>query len=160
MTEAPSEQAQRSPSPSEDLPPDMGRFVASLAYTVDRGLAREMAPCDLLPLEVHLLVICRDMGECTATQLAQLLPVDAARISRLVNSLVERDLLIRRRPRSDRRIVLLRLTPEGEELTAEVARRMQAFYAELTRGLTEGELNSFATAALQIIANYETMNAS
>ena len=157
MTEARSGQAQRSPGPDADLPPDMGRFVASLAYTVDRGIAREMAQYNLSPLEVHLLVICREMGECTATQLAQLLPVDAARISRLVNGLVERDLIIRRRPRSDRRIVLLRLSDEGEELTAEVAQRMQEFYAELTRGMTEEELSAFSAAALHIIANYEAM---
>ena len=127
---------------------------------MDRGIAREMTPHNLLPLDVHLLTICREIGECTATQIAQLLPVDAARISRLVNGLVERDLLIRRRPRSDGRIVLLRPSTEGEELTAEVAQRMQEFYAGLTCGLTEEELRAFTATALQIIANHEAMTDS
>ena len=153
----PQEQGRRDADTGVELSPDLGRFVSTLAHAVDRGIAREMAPHDLLPLDVHLLVICQEMGECTATQLAQLLPVDAARISRLVNALVERDLLIRRRPRNDRRVVLLRLSPEGEELTAEVSRRMREFYAGLTQGLTEGELQAFSEAALRIIANHEAM---
>ena len=159
MTEAP-ERTQPNPDPDGDLPPDLGRFVSSLAHAVNQGITREMTPHDLLPLDVHLLVICQEMGECTATQLAQLLPVDAARISRLVNGLVERDLLIRRRPRDDRRVVLLRLSPEGEELTAEVSRRMRDFYAGLTQGLTEEELQAFSAAALRIIANHEAMTNS
>ena len=156
----PPEQAQRNPDPWEELPPDLGRFVSSLAHAVDRGIAREMASHSLLPLDVHLLVICQGMGECTATQLAQLLPVDAARISRLVNGLVERGLLLRRRPRNDRRVVLLRLTPEGEELTAEASRRLQEFYTGLTSGLTEAELQAFTDTALRIIANHDAMTNS
>lgn len=153
----PPEQGQRNHDLRAELSPDLGRFVATLAHTVDRGIAREMAPHDLLPLDVHLLVICQEMGECTATQLAQLLPVDAARISRLVNGLVERGLLIRRRPRNNRRIVLLRLSSVGEELASEVYQRIREYYAGLTQGLTEGELQAFNSAALRIIANQEAM---
>ena len=140
-----------------ELRPDLGRFVATLSHSMERAIARELASHELLPLDVHLLLICREMGECTATQLVGLLPVDAARISRLVNGLVERGLMLRRRPRTDRRVVILRLSPEGEELTAEVARRMEALYAGLTQGLSDEELGAFAAAALRIIANYEAL---
>ena len=143
--------------PGVELQPDLGRFVANLAQAVDRGIARETAAYELLPLDVHLLIICQEMGECTATQLATLLPVDAARISRLVNGLVDRGLLLRRRPRTDRRVVMLRLSPQGEELTATAARSLQELYAGLTAGLEEPELRAFAAAAMRIIANYEAM---
>ena len=97
------------------------------------------------------------MGECTATQLVGLLPVDAARISRLVNGLVDRGLMLRRRPRSDRRVVILRLSPEGEELASDVTLHMEGLYAGLTQGLSQEELRAFSTAALRIIANYEAI---
>lgn len=151
---------QRNADADSELRPDLGRFVANLAQAVDRGTARAMASDGLLPLEVYLLLICRDMKECTATQLAGLLPVDAARISRLVNGLVDRGLVLRRRPRSDRRVVILRLSPQGEELTSEAARRMEELYAGLTQGLSEAELHTFAAAATRIIANYEAMSNS
>ncbi len=151
------EETQRDFDAGLELRHDLGRFVASLAQVVERGIAREMASHELAPLDVHLLLICREMGECTATQLGRLLPVDAARISRLVNGLVERGLMLRRRPRDDRRVVILRLSTEGEELTSEVAWRMEELYAELTEGLRDAELRTFAAAAMRIIANYEAM---
>lgn len=153
----PQEQARRDADTGLELQPDLGRFVASLSQAVERGITREMSSHELLPLDVHLLLICQELEECTATQLVGLLPVDAARISRLVNGLVDRGLMLRRRPRSDRRVVILRLSPEGEELASEVRRRMETLYAGLTQGLSEGELRAFTSAAMRIIANYEAM---
>ena len=156
----PLEHTQCNPDLSSDLQPDLGRFVATLAQAVNRAIAREIAPYELLPIDVHILAICREKEECTATELARLLPVEAARISRLVNGLVERGLVLRRRPRHDRRVVLLRLTPEGEELAAEVSRRMQDLYAGLTQGITEHDLQAFAAAAFRVIGNHEAMTNS
>ena len=156
----PQEQGQRDADTGLELRPDLGRFVANLSQAVERGITREMSSHELLPLDVHLLLICRDLEECTATQLVGLLPVDAARISRLVNGLVERGLLIRRRPPNDRRVVILRLSPEGEELASEVTRRMEALYAGLTQGPSDDELRAFTSAAVRIIANYEAMASS
>ena len=153
----PPEHTQGDPDPGADLQPDLGRFVSTLAQAVNRGIAREMAAHDLLPIDVHLLGVCRDKGECTATELAQLLPVEAARISRLVNNLVERGLILRRRPPNDRRVVMLRLSPEGVELTSEISRRMQELYAGLTQGITEWQLQVFSDAAFRMIGNLEAM---
>ena len=151
------EQPQSNPGAAADLPLDAGRFVSNLVYAVERGLARIFAPYDLHPLDVHLLMLVREMEQCTATQLAVLLPVDAARISRLVNALAEKDLLLRRRQRDDRRVIMLRLSPEGAELTAEIARRMQEYDAALTQGLSEQEVRAFFSAAQRIIDNCEQM---
>ena len=140
-----------------DRLPDLGTYVSRLENAVYKGIAAEAAPYDLAPLDVYLLMICIEMGECTATQLADMLPVDASRISRLVTGLADRGLLRRRRLRNDRRIVMLRLSPKGLELTSEVTQRMQAYYARLTGGLSEQEMNAFATAALRIVGNYEAM---
>ena len=137
------------------LQSNIGRLVSILAYDIDRGIAQEMAPHDLNTLEVHLLMTCREMGECSATQLVQFLPVDAARISRLVNTLVEKGLMRRRRLRNDRRVVMLRLSDEGEALTPEITQRLEGFYATLTAGLSEQEADAFTGTVLKIIANYE-----
>ena len=151
----PAPQEQLRNDPSSGLQSNIGRLVSNLAYDIDRGIAQEMAPHDLLPLEVHLLMICREMGECSATQLVQLLPVDAARISRLVNTLVEKGLMRRRRLRNDRRVVMLRLSDNGEALIPEITRKLEGFYAGLTEGLSEQEVEAFTNAVMKIIANYE-----
>ena len=117
-------------------------------------------PHDLTPLDVRLLTICRRMDECTATQLARMLPVDAGRISRVVNALVEKGLLRRRRQREDRRVVMLRLTPEGEEVIDDVTRNLRDYFARLTEGVGEDDLNAFAVVAHRIVANYEEISPS
>ena len=156
------EQTQPNPDPGEDLPygleSDLGRFVSTLAQAVDRGISRQMAQHSLLPMAVHLLVVCRDKGECTATELAALLPVESARISQLVNSLVERGLIIRRRAPNDRRVVMLRLSEEGEELTSEVSQRMGDLYTGVTQGITERELQAFTATAFRMIGNLKAMS--
>ena len=65
--------------------------MSHLENVVYKGIASEAAPYDLFPLDVQLLMVCMEMGECTATQLAVQLPVDASRISRLVTGLADRD---------------------------------------------------------------------
>ena len=157
MTE-PEQPFQSNPESGADLPADMGRFVSNLAYVVDSGISRVVAPYELQPMEVHVLMICREMQECTATQLVRLMPVDAARVSRLVNTLVEKNYLRRRRRRDDRRVVMLRLSQQGETLIDEAAARLQEYYAQLTEGMSESEKRAFATAAMHIVDNYGRLN--
>ena len=154
------DQPHRNLDTGPDSRSDMGSLVPDLAYAVERGITLLVAPYDLTPIDVRLLLICREMDECTATQLARLLPVDAGRISRVVNTLVEMDLLRRRRQREDRRVVMLRLTPHGEEVTAEVARSLQEYFARLTEGLSERQIDAFTAAAQRIVDNYEAISGS
>ena len=156
MSQPPQSNTNTGPDPQSD----MGSLVPDLAYAVDRGISVLGAPHDLTPLDLRLLSICRQMDECTATQLARLLPVDAGRISRLVNALVDKGLLRRRRLRDDRRVIMLRLTPEGEEVVGEVDRSLRDYFARLTDGLSEQEMHAFTTAAQRIIANYEAISDS
>ena len=135
----------------------MGTYMLDLLNAFEKGMAAEAAPFNLTPLEFNLLRICVEKGECTATQLAEVLPVDASRVSRLVAGLVDRRLLRRRRLRNDRRIVMLRVSEAGGELTSHLQLRMQTYYAKLAEGLSDREMRQFASSSLKIIANYEAM---
>jgi len=139
---------------------DLGQHVWDLANALQKGAEEAAAPHDLLPVEIMLLVACGRLEECTASQLAPDLPVDASRVSRLVNGLVERGLLRRRRIRSDRRLVMLRLSPEGQEVNAAIAARLDVYYAKLIAGLSEDQMRSFAETAQAIAANFEEMRSS
>ena len=98
----------------------IGQHATALVNAVAGGVDREAAACDLTPMEfagVRLFPI--DM-EWTVTELAQMLSVDASSMSRVVNKLVDRGLLRRRRPREDRRLVFLKLTKDGVALGLEL----------------------------------------
>ncbi|MXZ62944.1 MAG: winged helix-turn-helix transcriptional regulator [Chloroflexi bacterium] len=134
---------------------NLGGHVSDLANALQKGAEQAAEPHGLIPAEIMLLAACGRLEECTASQLAPLLPVDASRVSRLVNGLVERGLLRRRRIRSDRRLVMLRLSPEGHEVTTAVAAHLDAYYARLIAGLSEDQMRAFAETAQAIAANYE-----
>ena len=146
--------------PQDNEERDLGQYVADLAMAVEKGTTDEVAPYDLSPLEFGLLRACMVMGECTATQLADVLPTDQSRISRIVNRLVEMGMLRRRRLTDDRRVVMLRLTDEGVELAALLDQRVRLFYDSLTEGISEEDLRAFVSTTFKIIEKYETLRES
>ena len=154
-------QTQETDAQGADTPPiDLPTCVSDLVKAVIRGMEDEMAPYYITSLEYAVLRACMDKGECTATELAAVLPVDASRISRIVNTLVERGLLIRRRLREDRRVVMLRLSDEGNELTSTLNQQMQAYNARLMENVAEEELSVFASVTRKILANHAAMEQS
>ena len=136
---------------------DVGTYMMELLNAFEKGVAEETAVYDMTPVEFNLLRICLEEGECTATQLARMLPVDASRISRIVARLVDDGLLIRRRLRNDRRIVMLRLSEEGIELTSQMHLRVQAFDDKLTEGINETDMRTFASVAAKMLDNYSAI---
>ena len=139
---------------AEPPPMDLVVSATDLLNAVAKGMADELGPHDLSPLEFSLLRVCAEKREVTATELADVLPVDASRVSRVVNRLVDKSLLIRRRLRSDRRIVMLRLTDHGRELTERLHQRLHAHDAALLASISAEDLRVFASVTAQIIANY------
>ena len=135
----------------------LGTCVAGLVNAVAKGMAELVAPHGLIPLEFALLRVLLEKEECTTTQLAQVLPVKAPRISHVVTKLVDRGLMSRRRLRNDRRVVMLALTEEGRALTLELHRRLQAHDARLTVGVREEEMAAFASTTSKIMANHAVL---
>lgn len=99
-------------------------------------------------------------GDCTATRLAEILPVDASRVSCMVTKLVDMGLLRRWRLRTDRRIVRLQLTDMGNELTAQLDQRVQVYDTKLLEGVSEEEMRRFMSTASKILANYTALKHS
>ena len=137
---------------------DWRERVAELTNLTVKSLASQVAPHGLIPPEFNLLRVCYELDrECTATELGRLLPVDPARISRLVNDLVDKGLLRRRRTREDRRIVMLRLSDHGRELVSRVMEDVTQYNVSLIQGIGADEMQIFLRVTDQIIANLDTM---
>ena len=65
--------------------------------------------------------------------------------------------VMRRRRRSDRRIVMLALTEEGKALTLELHRSVQADDSRLSEGISEEEMAVFASVLSKVMANYTAL---
>ena len=126
--------------------------VADLATAVLKGMEQLLEGADINPFEYSLMLRCSQQGELTATELAAVLPVDPSRISRIVARLVDKRFLQRRRMRSDRRLVMLRLTDEGTEIIAELSDRVREFNNDLIADISSEDWRAFASVANKIIA--------
>ena len=155
-----STQTEANESQARSQAEELEACVQGLMSAVEMGISVEVAPHDLTPIEFHLLRACMDLGECTATQLATMLPVDASRISRIVNGLVNKGLLVRQRQTYDRRIVMLRLSDEGYELTESLNQRVKIYDNRLMEGVSESEMRAFVATTRKILANYEAIRQS
>ena len=133
----------------------LGQCVTGLVNAVARGKEKELAPFGVSAAEYMALDACQRTGPTTVTELCNLLPFDAGRISRVVSSLYDRGLLRRRRLASDRRVVRLELTEDGRRLTPELVERVQAHKARLVEGVTVEEIAQLVAISQKITANYE-----
>ena len=140
----------------ESLSVNLGVDIADLFNALDKIMAQEAAPHGITGMEYSLLWYCLER-ECTATQLAQVLPIDGSRISRVVTGLVDKGLLRRRRLRNDRRVVMLKLTEEGMEIISRITQNMQRYYTMLTEGIGEEEIRVFVSVTARIVANHAAM---
>jgi DNA-binding MarR family transcriptional regulator len=71
----------------------------------------------------------------TVNQLAARLYLEKSTASRLANSLLKRDLVRKRSPESDGRVVILQVTEAGHRLTRRIRNDLAEEYMELLEGL-------------------------
>ena len=147
-------------SPGRQLQVDLGSSVASLVNAVSKAIEEELYPHGLSSVDFSLLSHCYEREECNASELTGVLPVDASRVSRMVTVLVDRGLLRRRRLRNDRRVIMLRLSDDGQELTSMLRRRVRDLYDALAENISAEDMQVFVSVSSKIAENYEAMQPS
>ena len=119
-----------------------------------------MKPYDLRPIEFNLLRYCNEIEDCNATELAEILPVDASRISRIVTRLVDRGLLIRHRQPDDRRIVKLQVSNEGKVLVSLLLQRMNTYVSRIAENVGDEEMRVFESVTAKMIVNHRDLRSA
>ncbi|MEP9371494.1 MarR family transcriptional regulator [Mesorhizobium sp. KR1-2] len=108
----------------QELPWDNPRFrnwvaVARACHSVERSLAAALAPLDLKPAQLDVLMNLYRHPGMSQHDLARKLLVGRSNITMLLPQLENRDLLRREGDGKDKRILRLSLTPTGEALLME-----------------------------------------
>ena len=150
---------EREPSQSQAAPlgpefEDLGSCVTRLINVLAKGTEEVVEPHGLIPMDYAVLRLFLHREQWTVTEMAVMLPIKTSRASRVVAKLVDMGLMRRRRPRSDRRVVLLTLTDGGKALTLDLYRRIEAYEATLLRGVSDEEMSAMVSSTLKIMANY------
>jgi DNA-binding MarR family transcriptional regulator len=102
------------------------------------------------PPHVGILAVVNE-GECTLSDLAQRLCVKLPTISRSISLLVERGLIERRIPESNRRTTMIRLTRDGKKLFQDLTKQARASAKSMLGPLSAAEQRTVQTG-LQLLA--------
>ncbi|MBW4474657.1 MAG: MarR family transcriptional regulator [Stenomitos rutilans HA7619-LM2] len=97
----------------------------------DRALSAALNPIELTTSQAEVLRVLYDCAPLSLLELGERLVCETGSPSRLVNTLVEKQLVERSPSATDRRMVTLLLTPSGRQLAEQVKAIEQGFYAQI-----------------------------
>lgn len=96
-----------------------------------RILAQQVEVCcrsDVTPAQCHALLALEESGPLTNGELAAVLQVDASTLSRTIDQLDPKGLVVRRTHPTDRRATLLELSDRGRQVAAAIHGSADALY--------------------------------
>ncbi|MGL4339380.1 MAG: MarR family winged helix-turn-helix transcriptional regulator [Rhodoglobus sp.] len=82
----------------------------------NRQLGRQLAPHGLTVSQAEILTVLADFGPLSLRDLGSMIVCETGSPSRIVDALVQRDLVVRETDPRDRRALILELTAAGREL--------------------------------------------
>jgi DNA-binding MarR family transcriptional regulator len=104
------------------------RDLRSFSRILDRQV-EVCCCCDVTPAQCHALLALEESGAVPNGELAARLQVDASTLSRTVEQLVVKELVVRRPHPDDRRATLLELSGRGETVAVDIHAAADALYS-------------------------------
>lgn len=98
----------------------------------NRMIAEALSPLGLTPSQAEVLRVLQDHQPLSLIELGKLLVCESGSPSRLINGLVEADLVKRVPSKTNGRMVVLTLTEKGQEMAAGVRIKETAFYESMS----------------------------
>lgn len=124
-----------SPSRSPSQADHLGQHLLGLARTLRVFDSSEECCCGVTMTQCHALLAFGVDDGLPMAELAGRLGLSISTATRLADSMAKAGLAERHRPETDRRVVLLRLTPEGRQRAKAIASNRRAQLAALLESL-------------------------
>ena len=133
-------------------------LLFQIARRLGRDLDRRLAELDLTAQQAGLLLIVAD-HPTRPSQLSEPLGTDPAGMTRLLDTLERKGLARRAQHPSDRRSVVIELTPQGRALVPRVVPVVAKAIAQLFAGFSGAEITRVEDALARLLANLEPRSA-
>ncbi len=130
------------------------RRYENVSFSVQKKaetLIKEEISEDLTSDQHFVLRYIHSKEECTSTELADVFHVKKSSVTAIINRLVNRGLIERRRDTDDRRIVYLSLSESGEELFELSQEKVHKLVASFIQKFDEEEI-------MQFMSTYEKLD--
>ncbi|MBN9023338.1 MAG: MarR family transcriptional regulator [Rhizobiales bacterium] len=111
----------------------------------------ECAAFGITPVQYGLLTILSTNPDSDQVTLANALGIDRTNVADVLRRLEQGGLIDRRRNAEDRRMVLARLTPAGEEMVEQMHPSMARAQERLLSALGEGERDAFLAMLMRLL---------
>ena len=128
-------------------------LARNLHTAVFNTLTEELKPLDIAPVQMAIIYRCYTGDARNLSDLSQIIPVDSPSLSRNVNHLVDKGLLEREYSKSDRRVIVLHLTEQAQNIMSDIIWHRQAYEAKLLAGVSEQEKADLVAIVEKILAN-------
>ncbi|MGF1725318.1 MarR family winged helix-turn-helix transcriptional regulator [Photobacterium nomapromontoriensis] len=108
---------------------------------------------DIAPMHVRVLKIISRKPQCTAVDIANFLERDKAQVTRLLNSLIKQELVVKAPNPEDKRSQCLRITDSGLVIMSKIAGVDKAMLEKMKQGISEEEMEKFQRIMAKMISN-------
>jgi len=125
----------------------------------DRILSTALDPLGLTTSQAEVLRVLYDHEPLSLIELGERLICETGSPSRLVNTLVEKNLVERNPSQNDRRMVILLLTPLGKQTASSVKEIEEGFYTQLNSLLQDTSLDTINTVLWRFVSGRPSGNA-
>jgi DNA-binding MarR family transcriptional regulator len=138
-----------------DLRDSTGYLINRLAVSFKTALERELAYYEVTAQQWALMQALAQLEAATVVTLAGWLGVDVGAASRLIDRLEEKQLVTRRRTRTDGRIAEVTLTVPGRALMPHLVSQAEKVLAEALRPLAPDETATLNALLRRLLAGLE-----
>jgi len=138
-----------------DIQRSIGYWTKRAYFSLQRSLDARMQPLDLTGLQWGpLLLISRRCADTVAT-CARESGIDPGSMTRMLDRLETKGLLLRERSTQDRRVVNVALTGHGQDIAAQIPFTLAEVLNQHLHGFSEAEFNQFLDLLQRFVSNGE-----
>ena len=142
-----------------DMSQSMGHLLFQLMGSIRREVESRMAALGLTDAQWKPLWLVKMGRADTAFELAREMTIDAGAMTRMLDRLAAKGLIERVRSETDRRVVHLKLTPEGEAAAAQVPHVLADVNNEFLRGFNKQEWSQLKEFLQHMLLNGQRLQA-
>jgi DNA-binding MarR family transcriptional regulator len=142
-----------------DMGGSMGHLLFQLMISLRREVEERMTELDLTDAQWKPLWMLKMGRVDTAFELAREMNIDAGAVTRMLDRLAAKGLIERVRSETDRRVVHLRLTPEGHAAVEKVPHVLADVNNDYLRGFSKQEWQQLKEFLQRMLVNGQALQA-
>ena len=135
----------------------IGYLLKTASNLLQPAMETAFADSDLTLIQWKVLMYLRDDLASTCADISRDLPYDAGSLTRIIDDLERKDYLRRDRSTTDRRVVSLKLTPEGRVAVEAALPRVIALLNAALEGFTREDTKALIDLLVRFVAGVRAM---